>query len=528
MKEYLYIAIMSFRIDYSLLDSKSPIVKFIQTASNYELLKTFELGFHSRKKTETSVTNTIIQDSLSQQSTRLEKNTQNNLANLRREINIQLQNNKELYDSSQRTITEQLHNLSHTISTISTKPDTISQLQNAFISIAQKVNQMQQNVDVNMEKIIHQIQQNVNTSMEKITHQIESINDSKIQDEVRSLRDHIDQFGKNQSSQHKGVEGELIVQNKLVQMFPDAHIEDVTSVGHKGDFIFSRPRTNIKILIEVKNYRSKNIPTPEIKKFERDLENYDAGILISLYSGIVGYANVTEKIHDNKVAVYLPNSDDTCCGMYFAICSIERFTNYLNIKKQLTNISNDEQKGPTTDEIFHSVIQALKPIRKSIEFHEGMYKEMIKSQSKITTSLDEMIINMKRSLDQNYKAIDTTINNIVASYDNRELVSGLNNSDLALYEMKDEEVITDVGIFIIKYLEACMQVYEKSTAILIMEYRHQKTERSMQTTYKRCKDLIKTIEHDKKYKIKKTKLRPGYTFIPVAISGSDDENPESV
>ena len=37
-----------------------------------------------------------------------------------------------------------------------------------------------------------------------------------------------------------------------------------------------------------------------------------------------------------------------------------------------------------------------------------------------------------------------------------------------------------------------------------------------------------SIEHDKKYKISKTKLRPGYTFIPVAISGSDDENPESV
>lgn len=518
---------MKFEINYSLLDSKSPIVKFIQSASNYELLKTFELGFQSRQ-TETSADNAIIQDSLSQQSTRLEKNTQLNLGNLRREISTQLQNNKDLHDSSQRTITEQLHNLSNTISTISTKPDANPQLQNAFVNIVQKVNQIQHNVNVNMEKTIRQIEQHVNTNMEKITHQIESISDNKMQDEVKSLRDHIDQFGKNQSSQHKGVEGELIVQNKLVQMFPDAHIEDVRFTGHQGDFIFSRPRTNIKILIEVKNYRSKNIPTPEIKKFERDLKKYDAGILISLYSGIVGYAEVTEKIQDSKVAVYIPSSDSTCCGIYFAILSIERFTNYLNIKKPLTNIDiNDEQKGPTTDEIFHSVIRALKPIRKSIEFHEGMYNEMTKSQSKITTELDKMIIDMKHSLDQNYKAIDITINNIVASYKNKELVPGLNNSDLALYEMKDEEVHTEVGIFIIKYLDTFLQVYEKSTDILIKEYKHHKTERSMQTAYKRCKDLIKTIEQDKKYKIKNTKLRPGYTFIPAAISGSDSEKPES-
>ena len=519
---------MKFEIDYSLLDSSSSIVKFIQSASNYDLLKTFELGFQSHKKTEELSVDNIIQDSLLQQSTRLEKNTQINSDNLRREINTQLQNNKELYDSSQRTITEQLHNLSHIISTISTKPDTSSQLQNVVIGIAQKINQMQQNTNINIEKITHQMQQNVNANMEKITHQIESINDNKIQDEVRSLRDHIDQFGKNQSSQHKGVEGELIVQNKLVQIFPDAHIEDVRSVGHKGDFIFSRPCTDIRILIEVKNYRSKNIPTSEIQKFERDLENYDAGILISLYSGIVGYAEVSEKIHDNKVAVYLPNSDDACCGMYFAILSIERFTRYINIKKQSTNITDDERQGPTTDEIFRSVIRALKPIKKSIEFHEGMYNDMTKSQSKITTELNKMIIDMKDGLDQNYKAIDLTINNIVASYKNKELVSGLNNSDLALYEMKDEEVNTEVGTFVIKYLESLLQVYEKSTNILIKEYKHHKTERSMQTAYKRCKDLIKSIEHDKKYKISKTKLRPGYTFIPVAISGSDDENPESV
>ena len=94
--------------------------------------------------------------------------------------------------------------------------------------------------------------------------------------------------------------------------------------------------------------------------------------------------------------------------------------------------------------------------------------------------------------------------------------------------MKDEEVNTEVGTFVIKYLESLLQVYEKSTNILIKEYKHHKTERSMQTAYKRCKDLIKSIEHDKKYKISKTKLRPGYTFIPVAISGSDDENPETV
>jgi len=494
---------MTFTVNYSLLNSGSSIVKFIRTASNYELLKTFEVGFYTRQKTEKiSVSDSIIQDSISQQSTRLEKNTQHNLDNLRREINTQLQNNKDLYDSNQRTTAEQLRNLDHKISNISTTFDTNPQLQNVSANITRQVKTIQQNVDDNIKKI---------------SQQLESMKNNKIQDEVKSLRDHIDRFGKNQSSQHKGIEGELIVQNKLVQMFPDACIEDVRFEGHKGDFIFSRPCTKINILIEVKNYRSKNIPALEIQKFERDMKKYDAGILISLYSGIVGCSHVTEKIYNNKVAIYLPNSDETCCGIYFAILAIERFTRYINMKKQVIERTSDEHNGPTLDEIFHSVIQALKPVRKSIEFYEGMYKDMVQSQLKLTKGLDEMIGNMKKCLDQNYDVIDTTITNITNSYANKQLVAGLNKSNLAIYEMKDEEITTTVGIFIIKHLEAFLQVYEKSTSILIKEYRHHKTERSMQIAYKRCKELIRTIEQDKKYKIVKTKLRPGRTFIPAAI-----------
>lgn len=103
----------------------------------------------------------------------------------------------------------------------------------------------------------------------------------------------------------KGKSGEVIVENILLNAFPHAIITDVGKKSKSGDILIEID--GFKILIEVKFYK-RSVPTKEIDKFKRDLEckDYDAGIFISLFSGVCNYKEIICESYKNKHYMIVP------------------------------------------------------------------------------------------------------------------------------------------------------------------------------------------------------------------------------
>lgn len=86
----------------------------------------------------------------------------------------------------------------------------------------------------------------------------------------------------------KGLVGEKLVINILKERFPNFTIVDVSKQSGKGDIQIVSYRQH-KLMIEVKNRESSNVPQTEIDRFKRDLAgcgDVKVGILFSMKSGI--------------------------------------------------------------------------------------------------------------------------------------------------------------------------------------------------------------------------------------------------
>ena len=90
----------------------------------------------------------------------------------------------------------------------------------------------------------------------------------------------------------KGSVGEKLVTNILKERFPNFTTVDVSRQGGKGDVLIVSYRQH-KIMIEVKNRESSNVPQTEIDRFRSDLAScadVKVGVLFSMKSGIANKA----------------------------------------------------------------------------------------------------------------------------------------------------------------------------------------------------------------------------------------------
>lgn len=111
----------------------------------------------------------------------------------------------------------------------------------------------------------------------------------------------------------KGSVGEKLVINILKERFPNFTIVDVARQGGKGDILIESYRQH-KVMIEVKNLGSSNVPQTQIDRFKSDLANcgdVKVGILLSMKSGIANKApngKFQVKFGQNKYQIYVPNA----------------------------------------------------------------------------------------------------------------------------------------------------------------------------------------------------------------------------
>jgi hypothetical protein len=255
------------------------------------------------------------------------------------------------------------------------------------------------------------------------------------------------------------------------------------------------------------------------------LSNYDAGILISINSGIVGHSELEERYKDGKIILYIPSSDESCIGLYYSVLFVENVFKFFKQQRQHKDKLEDDRKNAISEDILDSIITALHPVKYTMRHYSDLYANIEKTIRKVTKDLDCMRENIKETMDKGKEVINDSLNNIILSCGNREMVPQLKlqgeTLDALIYNMVEEDIPTPVGVFTIRIQAAHICVYEKSTNILVQRYRHAKSVRSKKSAYHKCKTLIEKIGKDKKYRIRKKKepdseVEAGM-FIPRAI-----------
>jgi hypothetical protein len=106
------------------------------------------------------------------------------------------------------------------------------------------------------------------------------------------------------NSSSKGQISENAMYNILLSLYSKADIENVAAQKESGDLMFTLDNT--KIIIENKEYESKNVSQQEVTKFIRDCEvNNCSGILFSQRKGIANKDDFELQIHNSCVLLYV-------------------------------------------------------------------------------------------------------------------------------------------------------------------------------------------------------------------------------
>jgi len=192
-------------------------------------------------------------------------------------------------------------------------------------------------------------------NIEKISKEINEIKSANTKEflEQESINKNLQELLKKfENSSSKGIYSEKLLINILNNEFNSAEIKHVGTTKENCDILLSR-KNKPTILIENKEYESKNIPSTEVDKFIRDIKIQNcSGIMLSQHSSIVFRNNFEITFFENKIAVFVENVNYDVNKIKIAINLIDQLSeiidqttlnpDFINIDKEtLTNINKE-------------------------------------------------------------------------------------------------------------------------------------------------------------------------------------------
>ena len=256
----------------------------------------------------------------------------------------------------------------------------------------------------------------------KMSHKLELFHNhlvDTIQQPLHLLQETVQTFQtKSSKSSTKGAIGEQKVLRSIESYFPDAQVTDKSGEAHQGDLHLDL--YGYKILIEVKTY-SRNVPEKEITKFKNDVKNndqIDAGILVSLTSGIVRHRQFDYEIHSisDKPLVYVPNCGDIdvngaiVWAVLFATMVLRHSANQNCQSNTLVNHAMVQNAFRNQLQWIELVIRDLGDIRNQVNtFHESI-SQSIDRHRKIVRQKVSQAQDILRKQCENWKHFIETDN----------------------------------------------------------------------------------------------------------------------
>lgn len=212
----------------------------------------------------------------------------------------------------------------------------------------------------------------------------------------------------NTSSKERGVIGESIVFDQLGEklMERDGYtIESTTGIAHACDFLVRR-HGYPDVRIDSKAYDSKEkVRTKEVKKFKSDLlHNGCHGIMVSLYSGIVGKGTTIdiEQLSNNKLAIYLSNTGPNIDAVLDALAIIYKLNPLVtsdttdqedNLRLSAENLQKIKSILVEFGEKSITLRTKLKDSLALInDLHDNLLEQLLKSLPSYTPSTDTVTL----------------------------------------------------------------------------------------------------------------------------------------
>ncbi len=191
------------------------------------------------------------------------------------------------------------------------------------------------------------------------------------------------------SDNKKGRATEQIFYNKLIDIYGNENIEDLSKTPHSCD-ISIKLEEKSPVLLEIKNY-TKNVPSDEVRKFISDCKENDnicGGILVSNDSGIATKSHLSFEFINNKTLVYL---------------------HYVNYDIQYIKMALN---------IIFSINKTLKDVDNSfLKINEKSYKELQFCFNEMLSEINNFIIIQKKQL----KSLEKMRNNKLQNFFSKDL-----------------------------------------------------------------------------------------------------------
>lgn len=197
-------------------------------------------------------------------------------------------------------------------------------------------------------------------------------------------------FDRQKKSSFRGVDGEKKLEWVLAELYPSGIIKNTTGEAKSGDFVMDRagyPR----LLIENKDY-SNNVPTAEVEKFIRDVDETDCkgGVFLSQSTGISKKQDMQIDMHNGKIMVFLHNV------MY----NEEKIRMGVNMVDHLIEVLDDVMGEDEHEAVSAAVLTEINEEYQQYMTERNNTQEMIrKFQKDLTKKMDNMELpSLKRLL----------------------------------------------------------------------------------------------------------------------------------
>ena len=193
----------------------------------------------------------------------------------------------------------------------------------------------------------------------------------------------------------KGSLSENVTYNILVDMFPCASVELVSSTKETGDIMVHR-QNKPTILIENKDHTTTNVTIPEVEKFIRDCTTQNCcGIMMAQHKGISRKQNYEIQIHAGNVLLYMHNVNFDAEKIKVAFEIVDQF------KTRLDATATNEENTITLD------AETMEEIHKDYAMYLSQRTLMLKSvkdfSEKMTSSLNDLKLpSIERIINRNF------------------------------------------------------------------------------------------------------------------------------
>lgn len=210
------------------------------------------------------------------------------------------------------------------------------------------------NLNNNVEKRLEEIFNNLSKELSNIGSKETLYEIKNMSNETRKIQEDMnDKFtsyiNKYKTAPIKGNIGELKLAEIISREFPTFELSDTRAENMNGDFIL-HIHEGTPILIETKEYDYTSVPKKEVDKFIRDIRNMKYnGIMFSHNSGITGKNDYQLDVDENKVLLYIHNTN------YDPI----KIRNAINIVISLGNIINTREKKDNNYIIGEDVLKKI-------------------------------------------------------------------------------------------------------------------------------------------------------------------------